>query len=197
MPKYNYDRYRILEPTDMSGYLRELPQNPEMSSHLAFLYLYGARRGEPLTMTLDNFWEDQTHLWCKVPTLKTKGQPWRNLKLPKTAPFMTYLRQYLGGLRTWMKHRVPEDLQDLAIKTERYMPWPHSYGWYYSKMKELDQDISAYAFRHTRAFRMAEAGATVMELVDWFGWSSPKPAMWYISASGVLAQGLADRIQVI
>ena len=62
------------------------------------------------------------------------------------------------------------------------------------RLKELNPLISPHVFRHDRLMKLALKGASEAQLMDWAGWSDPRPAQHYIRATGRLARQLADKV---
>lgn len=227
MPVYNYDRYRVVETHEAEAWVQKATElrrsqilaaravsvdahELDLASMISLLYLFGMRPSEAMyiygydvwhqtTMPIQqgrvNYsfdWEKGEEYWlfCKIPTHKNKkGAPHRTLKARAEGVFVETVLEYVKARREQLLERD----RDLA----RARLWPFSRSTYYNVFKKVDPDSSPYLCRHTRAFRMAEAGATSEELRDWFGWADTRPAAWYIQASGRLAQGLAERVRIV
>lgn len=214
MPKYNYDRYRVVETHEAEAWVEEAIElrrsqigaaravnvdahDLDLASMISLLYMYGMRPSEAMYMHGYDVWvqkplkeEDPCWLFVKVPTHKNKkGAPHRTLKVRAEGLFVETVLEYVGARRDLLHERG----RDIA----RGRLWPYSRSTYYNVFKKVDPDSSPYLCRHTRAFRMAEGGATSEELRDWFGWADTRPAAWYIQASGRLAQGLAERVPIV
>lgn len=226
MPVYNYDRYRVVETHEAEAWVQKATElrrsqilaaravsvdahELDLASMISLLYLFGMRPSEAMYMYGYDVWLqtamvmgardgvttiseklDPAWLFCKIPTHKNKkGAPHRTLKVRSEGVFVECVLDYVKARREQLLERD----RDLA----RARLWPFSRSTYYNVFKTVDPDSSPYLCRHTRAFRMAEAGATSEELRDWFGWADTRPAAWYIQASGRLAQGLAERVRIV
>ncbi len=195
MPKYNYDRYKIIEPHEMEAWVYEAQEDWDLCAHLVFLYHFGARPAEPLLMTVQDIWREDGFLWARIPTLKSKRQTLRPRTLKvriEGTPYLAELAHQVARLKAYDKQRGEEFVKLFPSRVFSY-----KYDYYYAKMKGLSHELSGNRFRHNRAFRMAQDKATAEELRDWFGWADVRPAGWYIRASGRLAQSYAERARVI
>lgn len=180
MPIYKYKRKTYLSKSEVATMIYNAHE-PWLKSLIAFLYLFGARITEALRLVPEDFKFEGNNLFVRIGILKRhsdKGpiEPAHILKISREAPFMELLSQYVlakrPGEKVWRQHR----------------------GHVWRKIKQLNAKCSPHFFRHSRIFHLAELGATEADLMDWAGWSDPRPAGRYIKATGRLAHKYSDRI---
>ena len=179
----------------MEGWIFSTQEDWDLCSHLVFLYLFGARPNEALLMTVQDIWIEDGFYWARIPTLKTKKQKLRPRTLKvriQGTPYLDQLAHQVLRLKAYDKKKG----EDVALMYPTKL-WHYSFSYYYAKMKGLSHELSAYRFRHNKAYRMAEDKATAEEMRDWMGWADLRPASWYIRASGRLAQSYAERAKVV
>lgn len=191
MPTYKYDRHELIEPGVMRGYLDsariKIPQAPWLPSFMAMLYIFGCRVSEATRIQVIDLRVGPQYFWAKVPTLKKKvGPPFRHLKVKKGTILLEEIQAH------W------EPLMELAISTEQsgVLVWPTNRHTVHKYLKVLARDLSAHKFRHNRLMRMAMHTQNPFELRDWAGWTSIRPAEFYIQAGGILAQQLGERVEI-
>lgn len=194
MPQYSYDRYEEINPEEMDTWLLET-SNGYLQSYLVFCYLFGPRPAEiEKGFTLNDVWlqeeDGSEYLYAKIPTKKNKKLKSRVLKLrTSNTPFIKIFLAHIKASLNWCnKHHIDPATRSVFRYKQKY---------YYNRMRELSPALSGYRFRHNRAYRMAQDGATEQQLRDWFGWVDTRPAGWYIRASGRLAQQYGERAHVI
>jgi len=180
MPKYKYRREDYLSPAEVRGMI-ERARTLRDKALVAFLYIFGTRITEALKLRRERFWKEGNYLVVDVGILKRRKEagplkPRHILYARLDTPFMEYLLKHLETVR----------------EGERVFPMSRFKAW--RIIKELNPNCSPHFFRHTRLWRLARAGATEAELMEWAGWSDTRPAGRYIRATGRLARRLADRI---
>jgi integrase len=152
-----------------------------LKAMIAFLYLYGCRVSEALKLSYGSFSLEGNYLSVKIGVLKRHSDagpitPSHVLKVNTKSPFMDILINYIKANarseKLWLQHR----------------------GHVWRKIKELNTNCSPHFFRHTRLWRLASKGASEAVLMDWAGWTDPRPAGRYIRATGRLASQFADKI---
>lgn len=177
MPKYSFSRQDVLTPQEVQGMIEAA--SPELQGLLAFLYLWGARIGEALSMSAEDFTHHRKVLKARIKTEKLRQEgpilgTYRNVPIALSAPFTPYLLGFIDGKqgRLWRMNRVT----------------------YWRRIKKLNPLCTAHIFRHTRATRLAEETNDPLALQAFFGWADLRMAMKYIHASGTLSARLAYKV---
>ena len=179
MPKYSYKR-DPLTPEEV-GTMVSGADTPTFRALIVVLWLFGMRIGEALRLEKKDFTIHRRSLTLHIALEKKRkeGSPLiasHNIKLDDNAPFSPILYEYVQA--------APEGkLFPLSRWTAR------------RKVKRLLNDCSPHFFRHSRASRLAAETDNVLELVDWFGWADPRPAMRYIQMSGRFASRLSGKVR--
>lgn len=185
MPKYKFKRKEISTEDEIRQMI-ERSRWEWLKSLMAFIYLFGCRISEALNLVRQNVWVERNYLVAQIGVLKRRRErsgPYENiphlLHVTLKAPFIEdILLPYLKG--------IPNRKQKL---------WPKSRQLVWLRIKQLNKQISPHVFRHDRLMKLALKGATEAELMDWAGWSDPRPAGNYIRATGRLAAKLADKVE--
>jgi len=183
MPRYKFVREEITTIEELQDMI-DKTRYEWLKSLLAFLYLFGCRVSEALQLRRRNLWIESPDLAARIGVLKRRERskgPYQTvdhiLRVNLKAPFISdYLLPYLEKLRPEQK----------VWSVSRQLVW--------LRMKEVNQQCSPHVFRHDRLMKLAQKGATEAELMDWAGWSDPRPAGDYIRATGRLAARLADKV---
>lgn len=178
MGKYSFSREDVLSVPEVQGMIDHA--GPEYRALIAFLYLWGARIGEALDMTTEDFTKSDTEIKARILTekLRSKGpirEQHRTVPIALSSPFTPYLLEYLSSSAGRL--------------------WPFSRVTAWRKIKRLNPNCSPHVFRHTRATKLAMETNSPYALASFFGWSDLRQAMKYIHASGSLAASLADKVK--
>ena len=188
MPKYSFTRRDVLGRAEV-GDMIERAEWPWLEALIAMLYIFGCRVTEALRMYRKDMWVEKGRLVARIPVLKIRRQagafPDRVhlLRISLKTPFMDVLRSYLNSI----------DDPDRFI-------WPIGGTWASARVKawqeirRLNPKCSPHIFRHTRLTKLALKGATALDLMDWAGWTDPRPAQKYLHLGGKLAEKFADLV---
>jgi len=157
--------------------------SPEVGSLVAFLYLSGCRITEALMMRKDDIWEDEDgRIIFRINVLKSKSIGKHTIKVSKFAPFMDIVLEWNSkrnpGERVWV---LSSNMNSARVIAHR-------------QIKRLNNRVYPHLFRHTRLTRLAEKGATPLQLQIWAGWKSISPADVYVRRSTKMVESLADKV---
>lgn len=177
MPKYSFSRQDILTMQEVESMIKEA--SPELQALIAFLYLWGARIGEALSLTAEDFTKSPRRLKARILTEKVRvegpiREQHRSVAVDLSSPFTPYLLEY--------------------VSSHHGKLWGFSRVTAWRKLKRLNPQCSPHIFRHTRATKLASRTNNPYALMAFFGWSDLRPAMRYIHASGTLALSLSSKI---
>ena len=179
MPTYGYKR-DPLTPEEVGRMVSEA-DTPAFRALIIVLWLYGMRIGEALRLEKKDFtiYRRSMTLHIALEKKRKDGSPLiaaHNVKLSDNAPYYQNLSEFIQA--------SPDGrLFPLSRWTAR------------RKVKKLLNECSPHFFRHSRASRLAAQTDNVLELVDWFGWADPRPAMRYIQMSGRFASRLSSKVK--
>ena len=180
MPTYKFKRLTYLYQSEVKLMIDQAEEE-WLKSLISFLYLFGARISEALKLTREQFKIEGDYVTVTIGILKRHSDtgpitPSHILTVNKKSPFVKILVKYIEskplGEKLWIQHR----------------------GHVWRKIKALNDKCSPHFFRHTRLWKLAEKGASEAVLMDWAGWTDPRPAGRYIKATGRLASQFADKI---
>jgi len=184
MPRYKFKRREITTVAEVRDMI-ERARWDWLRALIAFLYLFGCRISEALNLRRKDVWVEGSYLVAKIGVLKRRKEargPYENvphlIHVSLNAPFVKdVIIPYI------------EKIEDY----ERRL-WPYTRQLVWMRLKELNPFVSPHVFRHDRLMKLAMKGATELQLMDWAGWSDPRPAENYIRATGRLAMELADKV---
>lgn len=166
----NYTKAKPEKPISQEEIKRliDSTDNHEIRSLIIYLWIYGVRVSEALSVTVEDFWVQDNMLYVKSHTLKNPNIDYRVLPAPLDTPFINILRGYLS-----------------LVKTGKVWPRSRQYAW--QKLHDIDPEYCPHRFRHNRLQRLAdgpdkddEKGASAFEIRDFAGHSSTKPAESYV-----------------
>ena len=179
-------KFTRTEPTTVEeiGLMVRRAKGLWLKGAIAFLYVFGCRVSELLALRRSHFRWDNEYLHVSIPILKqrrTQG-PYSStrheLRVKRDTPFVNDI------LIPYVEKFEPDK-----------MLWPTTRQRVWRKMKKLNKNLSPHVLRHDRLMKLALKGATVPQLMDWAGWSDPRPASAYIRQTGRLASQLSDLVE--
>jgi len=177
MPEYKTAKpKKPIEVEDMEVYL-EGSKEGWMRALIVFLWVYGVRIEEALSLKGDDFFEAEGFLWVNCPPNKNLQQPRRVLPVSLDTTFLSHLVEYVRSKKG-------------------SLIWPQSYVTVWRRLKDLDVELCPHRFRHNRATQYALKRAHPYELQAWLGHSDIRTASKYIHASGIFAEDLGKRIKI-
>jgi len=184
LPEYKYKRLELTTEAEV----RLMIQKARwfwLKALIAFLYLYGCRITEALNMQKRHIWTDGTYLIAQIGVLKRRRE--------KKGPYESLPHLIHVNLNSpFIQDALVPYLMSISDSDLRL--WRYSRQLVWRRLKELNQLTSPHLFRHDRLMKLALKGATEAELMDWAGWSDPRPAADYIRPTGRLAANMADKI---
>jgi len=156
----------------------------EVKALIGFLYLFGCRISEALQVKTDDLWVDENNrLNARIMVLKNKQLGRHVLKISMNSPFvdiiLSYKAQKQAGELMW---NFSQNLKSARVIAHR-------------KIKKLNERAYPHLFRHTRLTKLAERGASPIQIQIWAGWSDITPADVYVRKSAQMIEDLADKIE--
>lgn len=119
------------------------------------------------------------------------GLVWFNLRSSKRKQQSPLIRRHMACVAADMPY-VPDLLRYISSKSSDDYLLPHINNWKsWHIIKRINPTTYPYFFKHTRASRMAEAGASEADLVQWFDWADGRPASKYTARSKKMADKYA------
>ncbi len=175
MPRINIPReeWVVWEDEDIE-YMLMMADSHEQKVLIAILYRLGCRITEALMLKRRDFRRVNGTIEVNVFTLKQKTKFTRLCLLDVELAFVDIIREYVNGLPS------PE---------AKLFTFPRQSAWRF--LKRINEKAWCHSFRHTRATKFARQGASVMQLMQWFGWSQTKMPMNYVRQSRELIEGLS------
>lgn len=189
MPRYSFKRKDVLSKGEVDSMIKRAERR-WLKALIAMLYIYGCRITEALHMQRRAFWVDDGKLIANIPLLKHRGgvgpieDACHILTVTLDTPFVDVLQAYLD-----------------TIKDPDAFVWPIGGTWgaarvkAWQEIKALNPKCSPHIFRHTRLTKLALKGANALVLMDWAGWTDPRPAQAYLHLGGKLAGEYADQVE--
>jgi integrase len=162
----------------------ESGENPEAKAFLALLALSGARRGELLMLKRKDLWVDDNSkfLWVRFHTLKDRAN--------KVVAVERHNYFLISNPKTQFIIDYARSVEDKERRLFEFGNW---------KAREIVKHGCPTAwlhlFRHTRATRLAEKGATEQQLCTWFGWVHADTASIYVNRSPTMIKGVGELIE--
>lgn len=200
MPRYAYKRAdKRIEQSELEGMLFKT-NSEKIRALIAALYISGARISEVLNMKLKDFkFKDNGDLEINIITLKRdRGnklpyQEHRRLILAKGTPFLHILVGYYRKLKDSCRF-IPEE-EMLEKKLFWFCPKAASNRTAVNRiLKKLNPVISPHAFRHSRCQKLADNGATAIQIKAWTGHKKLDMISEYIENSSRLVEPLKNMI---
>jgi len=184
MPKYKFKRKEISTETEIRQMFDKC-RFEWLKALIAFLYLFGCRITEALNLKRYNIWVEKDNIVAQIGVLKRRKErhgPYENL------PHLIHV----SVNSPFAKEILMPYLDKITDREAKIFPFSRQLVWL--RLKETNPQICPHVFRHDRLMKLALRGASEAELMDWAGWSDPRPAGDYIRATGRLAEKLADKI---
>lgn len=175
-------RTNIISKQEAEDLLQMAYPNSKHQALIAFLFIFGCRKGEALMIRKGNLWTEKGYLWALMPVLKRREAYTHRLKINIRNPFVPYI------LRHWAT------LGANSFMFPGYKGRPISLRHVNRILKKYDESLYPHLFRHTRATLMAEKGMTESEMQTWFGWKDGRQASVYIKQSVKLIERIADLV---
>lgn len=141
----------------------------------SFYYLYGCRRQEALDLKRKDIWVEEGLLCCRIHVKKRKDYQ-HLVKVNVNNRYAQFIIAHMS--------RIPMEnkLWNISGRTVLRI------------LTRILPDGYVHRFRDHRLTKLAEQGATEMQLVMWAGWVDGRPAKTYIHRSGKLIEDLGKRI---
>lgn len=150
---------------------------------IAFLYLYGCRIGECLRLQKTDFVIHKRDIRANIEVEKKRATTapilWKHPLEVRLSPANDFFYQTLLGHLNQIK-------EGKVWRFSRMTAW--------RKIHRLNPQCSPHIFRHTRNRRLVDKGADSLALMDWNGWSDPRPAANYLGLSGNTARKFSGKI---
>ena len=178
-----------------------------ISALMAFLWLFGKREIEILTLKKPDVYWDEKFLYTRFHVRKKKKRkqqavPFTYLKkITLTNPYVHYIlswvteigtNEYIFPGRSRPKKKIikmPKKTYEYEMKESGYLS--PEMAW--KIIKFINPQAWCHLFRHSVATQMAEEGATEDELMSWFDWDRADTAHKYVSRGTKLIEKWSKR----
>lgn len=184
MPAYKFKRKEITTETE----IRKMIQAARwtwLKGIIAFLYLFGCRITEALNLKRYDVRVEEGYIIATIGVLKRRQE--------KKGPYASLPHLiHISVKSPFAQDVLIPYLNTVTQRESRLFPVSRQLVWL--RLKQLNKLISPHIFRHDRLMKLALRGATEAELMDWAGWTDPRPAGNYIRVTGKLAAKLADKV---
>jgi len=170
----------ILKPEEVKTFIESTP-DPMTKALIAFLYLAGSRISEVIAIRKDNITLIDGVLSIRLPIRKTREEiaPMHTIQIAEATPFLEY---FISWWQACLKADAEPRLFPICKRTALRM------------VKRTDKSLWCHLFRHTRATRLADRGASEWEMMGWFGWRDTKTPMNYVHDSAGRVKRLVGMI---
>ena len=184
MPKIKSMRDDIIRPDELKLYLKMASRKPIHQYLMVWLYAFGKRISETITLNRDDVGYDDDYIYVRFRVLKTR---------PK-AGLRTIKKKRLTR-KHWLAPWLVRHIEECPPGQFLFPSWGVSghltrRGALYI-LKKYDEDIWCHLFRHSLAVMMAEHGGTILGLMAWFDWQDEKTAITYIRTYGEAMEKLS------
>jgi integrase len=200
MPRYAYKRAdKRIEQSEIEQMLFRT-NSQKIRALISALYISGARISEVLALRIKDFkFKDNGDLEINIITLKRDRrnklpyQENRRLILGKGTPFLHILVGYFNQLKHSCEY-IPDE-ETLEKKLFWFCAKPNSNRTAVNRiLKKLNPMISPHAFRHSRCQKLADNGATAIQIKAWTGHKKLDMISEYIENSSRLVEPLKNMI---
>jgi integrase len=166
-------RRRVLSEREVIEILDKA--EPREKALVCTLYLVGCRINEALKLRAEDIREDQNRVFIRIAYSKREDKKGKFhvvliKKSDKNREFLDPILYYIEGR------------EGLLFNITRQRAW--------QKLKQLNPELYPHLFRHTRATRLAERGATSQQLKVYFGWNKTGSADPYVEETMELIKDL-------
>ena len=176
MGKIKSLRNDIIRADELKLYLKMASRKPKHQYLMAWLYAFGKRISEIITLKREDVSFDDDYVYVRFNILKTR--PKSGLKTMKVKRLTR---------RHWI---TPYLVRHISEISEGYMFASWGKSGYLTRvgahhiLKKYSEDVWCHLFRHSLAVQMAENGANILGLMAWFDWIDEKSAIHYIRTYG-------------
>ena len=181
MPRIRTKRTDILRTKEIQETITKASEiGTWLQCLIAFAWAFGKRISEILKLQAEDLRVDDKFLYVRffVSKKKTrKDQPIPRPYLKRiilTHASVPYILAYWKEVKTGPLFHVSRNL-----------------AWWY--LKKVNPQAWWHLFRHSLATEMAEHGADILELVNWFDWDRSDTALDYIKRGTKLTERLSER----
>jgi integrase len=175
---------RAIEQSEIQDMLMKAKRHRDRAL-IVLLYLIGPRISEALSLRRKDFVIDneRQELRIVLPILKRSKKKFTPFVAEHTIT-LSFKTPFIETLLAWVQKFQPDDL---VFNITRIRAW--------QIIKELNPSLYLHFFRHSRLTKLAEAGGTPFELMSWAGWSSPRPAVRYVSGTSRMIEKFKEKIE--
>jgi len=191
MPLVKKKRNDILSVYEVKDMI-EKANHEYMRCIISLLYLYGMRISEVLSLKKEDIRFDEYYLYCRIRVSKRQRKskseqiPYRHtIPVNVKHQFIHYIIDH------WYNIDEGNYLFESRINSNEHID-RRTVALY---LERLNKSVYPHLFRHTRATRLAEAGASASQLQAWFGWSDMRPATVYVHQNIKMIRKLGDNIE--
>lgn len=200
MPRYAYRRSdKRIEPPEVEMMMLRCASERNRAL-IAALYLTGARISEVLALQVKNFiFRSNGDIELTINTLKTERktkkpyQETRRVVFRINTPFLSILVNYVLKIKDAFKYLNTIEMQEKKLFKSMYgTDFKRIDAW--KVIKRLNKNISPHAFRHSRCQKLADNGATAVQIKAWTGHKKLDMISQYIENSSRLTEPLKNMI---
>ncbi|GAH67956.1 unnamed protein product, partial [marine sediment metagenome] len=153
---------------------------------LAWLYAFGKRISEIISLTRDDVSFNDDYIFARFTILKTR---------PKSGISTVKIKQLDRGhwLAPWLIAHISSVEQGYLFpsRAESGHLTRQGANWI---LQRYDDNVWCHLFRHSLAVQMAEHGANILELMAWFDWMDEKNAIIYVRTYGQAMEILSKKM---
>lgn len=210
MPLIKTIRDDVLRPHEIEAMIKKAKYDPGLQCLVALLAIFGKRISENITLKRKHLWIEEEYLCVRFHVLKkasVRAQPVPKLFLKRKTvkhPFVKYVRDYVVKISDPESFLFPSNRSRAGIIQVRNKTSGKVYSYQkmggcitrqhaYNQLKNLNSKVWCHLFRHSLATDMAEHGATVADLMNWFDWDRVETAIGYVRRGTKLAEKWSDR----
>jgi len=197
MPQYKFRRDDIVRTTELDSFLNNLTMVDWLGldgigwkALGALHWVFGKRVSEIVCLKGDEIYIDDGDLCVRFFVLKKRQKntspiATRNIKR------ISVQHKYVDPIvRHWSRYQGKHGFIFPSNNTKtghihRQRVW--------DVFKKVNPKISSHIFRHSLATLMAENGASILELKDWFDWEKIEQATNYVQRAGRISDKLSRR----
>lgn len=179
-------REDIIRPDELRVYLKMAIHNPKHLYLMCWLYAFGKRVSETVSLTREDVTFDDNYIYARFIILKTK--PEFGIKIRRIKQLS---RDH--WLASWLVDHISSIEQGYLFPSRAESGHLTRHGANYILQKYCVNSW-CHLFRHSLAVLMAEHGANILDLMAWFDWKEEKTAIHYVRTYGQAMEILSKKM---